>query len=142
MRAPGLVVGDLIQPGRLGRDLPTEAAGTALFFREYLVELFREKGDRSPVSRLNCAFAFESRDTATFLAAQMRKACFEVEPIDRATEASKHDSNWIGWIGEPGRSVADVLSGIDNYWDGQPVPGGLSIWEWLIPCGLRIIGDA
>ena len=44
MRAPGLAVGDVIQPGRLGHDLPIEAAGSALFFREYLVELFASKG--------------------------------------------------------------------------------------------------
>jgi hypothetical protein len=142
MRPVGPKIGDIIPPGTSGDELSIEGARSPMFFREYLTEAFRATETRSPVSRLSCTFCFESREIAKCLAADAGKACFEVVPVDQTGCASRHDSNWITWIGEPGRSVANVVRGIDNYWDELPLNDRASIWEWLISCGLKIISEA
>ena len=55
------------------------------------------------ISRLSCAFAFESRQVATTLAAQTQKPCYEVAPVDPGQPIVADDIGWIDWMTFPAR---------------------------------------
>ena len=104
------------------------------------MEVLREEAD-APVSRLDCVFTFESREFALLFAVPPQ-VCFEVVPTDAQAPTSRHDSWWVQWLGEPGRSTVEVTSGIRDYWDGRPAtsvyPKVVPAWEWLIGGSVRI----
>lgn len=139
-----LSVGDIIPPGRFGQaSVAGGAAGDWYFFRECLVEHIRILRAPGAVSRLNCAFAFESHKIATICATAVDQPCYEVVPVDPSAPISRHDMAWIDWIGEPGTLPSDVVEAIERYWDGAPIQtGDTSRWEWLSSSGLRVVGNA
>lgn len=149
VREPGPTVGDVIQPGRWGRIVVQSGAyaldqpnGSPHFFREQLLELFRVTRTHVPISRLACAFAYESQTSAMEEAAQRGQACFEVTPSDLSQPISRHDMLWITWIGEPGADFNRVGRQLQGYWSGQSTEDvashATSEWEWLVASGLRI----
>jgi hypothetical protein len=115
---------------------------SAHFHREHLLELFRVTQTSVPVSRLTCAYGFESRASALARATSDRLACYEVEPVDPNQPVSRHDMVWVTRMGEPGTGFDSVVSQLHAYWSGQPIrifiPGATSEWEWLIASGLRV----
>ena len=147
-----LSVGDEIQPGRFGQEVI--AAGGQIkkplpamlpfFYRECMIEHIRVSRAPNAVSRLSCAFAFESHSVATALAAMFRKSCYEVVAIDPSAPISRHDMAWIAWSGKPGTPATDVVEAIESYWAGTPLEGGDEPrqWERLSSSGLRVLGDA
>jgi hypothetical protein len=139
-----LSIGDVVPAGTFGEaSISGGAEGPWYFFRECMIELVRATRALGAVSRLECAFAFESRQIAIFLAATSNQSCFRVEPVDSAAPISRHDMAWIDWIGKPGTSPSDVVDAIERYWDGAPIETGeKSRWEWLSSSGLEVIGTA
>jgi hypothetical protein len=106
-----LAVGDIIEPGRWGqttiqfgayRDDDNARHRSAHFHREHLLELFRVTQTSVPVSRLMCAYGFESLHSAITRAIEYGLACYEVEPVDLNQPTSRHDMVWITQMGEPG----------------------------------------
>jgi hypothetical protein len=142
----GLSIGEVVPPGRFGRACIAGGAGGPLYFyRECLIELVRvTRASPGAVSRLTCAFAFESREIATALAAHFGQPCFEVEPVDPSAPISRHDMEWISWMGRPGTPPSGVVEAIERYWNGLPCPAEdvRSQWEWLNSSGLRVVGNA
>jgi hypothetical protein len=136
-------IGDVIPPGRFGRaSIAGGAAGNWYFFRECLIEHIRVSQTLGAVSRLSCAFAFESHQVATICAAASKQPCYEVVPVDPSAPISRHDMAWINWIGNPGTQPDNVIEAIRRYWTGAPIEPGdePNQWEWLSSSGLRVIG--
>ena len=146
MGTAGMMVGDIVRSGEFGQSLmgsgalhPCQPNGHPDYFREYLMEIYRLGANSSAISRLACTFAFESQELAIAGACESGRQAFQVVPVDPDAPATRHDSSWITWISEPLRSPSEVEGAIDNYWNGLPVVTGPIIWEWLVPCDLRIM---
>ena len=151
-------VGEIVEPGQWGRIVTMSGAygtdqptGSPFHFREHLLELFRVTQTDVAVSRLACAFAFESRDVA-LETARLRNAsgvphaCYAVEPVDATRPMSRHDMLWITWMGEPKADYNRVAEWLGQYWNGAATESvadhARSTWEWLVASGLRIVGRA
>lgn len=147
-----LDIGDIVQSGWFGRGV-IATGGMAdkeplprlilFFFRECMLEHFRVTRAPSAVSRLECAYAFESRDLAIFYATHSEPAqsCYEVVPVDPRAPISRHDMAWIDWMGQPGTPPRAVAEASERYWDGAAIEtGDESQWEWLSSSGLRVVG--
>jgi len=148
-----LNIGDVVPPGRFGQGVIATGGVSdkeplppliLFFFRECMIEHFRvTRTPRPPVSRLECAFAFESRDLAVFFAAVSQKPCYEVVPVDPSALISRHDMAWVDWMGQSGTPPRAVAEACERYWDGAAIEtGDVSRWEWLSSSGLRVLGDA
>jgi hypothetical protein len=142
-----LGVGAIVPPGRFGQAVIAGGAyasslpGVSYFFREYMLEFVRVSRTSAVVSRLNCAFAFESQRMANILATQTQKPYYEVTPADPRAPISQHDMGWIDWMSQPRTTPSDVVHAIERYWNGDVAPKmDLSGWEWLSSSGLRILG--
>jgi hypothetical protein len=139
-----LSIGAVIPPGRFGRaSIAGGGDGSWYFFRECLIEHIRLSRAPGTVSRLSCAFAFESHQIATICAAAVHQPCYEVAPVDLSAPISRHDMAWIGWAGEPGTQPSVAIGAIESYWAGLPSQtGDANQWEWLSSSGLRVVGNA
>jgi hypothetical protein len=140
-----LSVGDVIPAGSFGQaSIAGGGAGDWYFFRECLIEHIRVSRVPGAVSRLSCAFAFESHQIATACAAAANQPCYEVVPVDPIAPISRHDMAWIEWIGRPGTQPGNVVAAIERYWTRCPIEAGdePSQWEWLSSSGLRVTGNA
>ena len=123
-REAGLNVGDVVPPGRFAQiTISLGAAGTVgptgspHFHRENLLELFRITRTYAPISRLSCAFAYESKSVAIDTATNRQNACYEVEPIDPRELMTRHDMLWLTWMGEAGKGFESVIEFMGCYWN-------------------------
>jgi hypothetical protein len=140
--------GSIIAPGGYGNGLiafgdesTSYPGGKSQFYRENLFEFVRVTRSNAPVSRFNCAFAFESREQALLLARLTTKACYEVLPANPDAPIGRHEMGWMDWAGAPGRTPGEVIDAIERYWRGDAAPKtDLSGWERLSSSGLRVVG--
>jgi hypothetical protein len=140
--------GSIIAPGGYGNGIiafgdesTSYPGGKSQFYRENLFEFVRVTRSDAPVSRFNCAFAFESRDQALLLARLTNKGCYGVLPANPDAPIGRHEMGWMDWAGAPGRTPSEVIGAIERYWRGEAAPKtDLSGWELLSSSGLQVVG--
>jgi hypothetical protein len=139
-----LLPGAFVPPGRFGQAaIASGTSGPFYFFREKLFEYVRVTRTRVRVSRLNCAFAFESRELATTISRTTGEPCYEVVPADPQAPTGRHDMAWVDLAGEAGTRPRDVIGAIESYWSGRVAPTtSVGAWEWLSSSGLQVVGPA
>jgi hypothetical protein len=140
--------GSVIAPGGYGNRIiafgdesTSYPGGKSHFYRENLFEFVRITRTDAPVSRFNCAFAFECQEKALLLAKLTRKACYEVLAVRSDAPIGRHEMGWMDLAGAPGRPPSEVIDAIERYWRGEPAPKtDLNGWERLSSSGLRVVG--
>ena len=122
-REPGLSQGDVISSGRWGQleiqkgayRWPDQPGGSWNFYKEHLLELFRISSSDSQVSRLNCVFTFEERDSARHFAAERAHVCYRVEPVEPTAPRTRHDMRWVTVMGNPGTDFDAITAAMEGY---------------------------
>jgi hypothetical protein len=136
--APSGYGNSIIAFGDESRSYP---GGKSQFYRENLFEFVPVTRTDAPVSRFNCAFAFESQEQALLLAKLTRKACYEVRAVRSDAPIGRHEMRWMDLAASPGRPPTEVIDAIELYWCGEPAPKtDLNGWVRLSSSGLRVVG--
>jgi len=113
------------------------------YYRELLLELWRQAYTDVSVSRLECSFVFTEKAFALSWAEE-REYVHRVEPVDDRAATVLVDAMWIEWMGEGVADVSITFARIAAYWDGRPSqeakPEAQAMWERLFACPLRVVG--
>lgn len=133
--------GDLIPPGRWGDALLSAGQEHPYFFREQLLEIWRQKFTSVLVSRFSCTFAFEELKQAQEYATES-ECIYRVVPVDSSMANARLDMVWIASMGDAHTNSAQVAYRCSAYWAGT-ASSRLSAaanptWEWLFSCALRV----
>lgn len=143
VREERLDEGALIAPGRWGTLLVAAGQSDPLFFREYLLELWRTTQTNVHVSRLHCAFAYEDPDIASQHAEEETQYLYEVAPADQSELGFRADMLWLTWMGEAGSQYEQTVARCRGYWNGDSTGDASAAahpaWEWLFKGGLRVV---
>jgi hypothetical protein len=141
VREEPLPPGSIIQPGRWGALVLKGGATEPFFFREHLLEIWRKEKTFVKVSRLACAFAWETREQAEEMASR-GQFILRVCPVDLHAPRVRLDALWLTRMSEPGASTDKIIQWCDAYWAGRATtelkPAATAAWEWLFACPLRV----
>lgn len=136
-----LQVGETISPGRWGAIVLGKGAQHPFYFREHLLEIWRQRFTNVGISRLRCAYAHETLEQARGYRLE-HEFMYRVTPIDPAVQGVRLDMLWLTWMGEAGSTPEKIASWCTNYWAGKATsdltPRAIPSWEWLFPCALRV----
>lgn len=142
VREAPLDQGATIAPGRWGAIVLAHGKEHPFFFREHLLEMWRVLKTNVRVSRLNCAFAFESREQAERYAAP-NEVILEVVAVDCLAPSARLDMLWVTWMGEPSVTTERMMGWCSGYWSGKSTadlkPDAIPSWEWLFAYPLRVV---
>ena len=144
VREERLPSGSLIQPERWGKRVLQDGGKHPFFFREHILEIWRQVKTTIGVSRFNCAFAFEELEQANRWAAEEHGGFIHsVVPADPTAAQARLDMLWLTWMGEPNVSTVEVVRSCAAYWAGHCTkdanPNAYPAWEWLFACPLKVV---
>jgi hypothetical protein len=144
IRNEEMAPGSVVPPGRWGSVILAVGAAHSHFFRECLLELWRVTRTQVLVSRLNCAFVFESLDEARASAAENPGVfIYRVDGLDSGEEGIRTDMLWLTWMAEPNATFDRVAAQCGSYWSGRSTADvsatAQPTWERLFAGGLRVL---
>jgi hypothetical protein len=144
VREERLNPGDLILPGRWGGNVLQRGKDHPFYFREHLLDIWRKKFTKVPISRLACTYAHESFETARYYS-DAHDHIYRVVPVTPGAPSVRLDMLWLTWMGESGKTSDSIAEWCAAYWAGKATsaisPTATSSWEWLFPCPLRVEED-
>ena len=137
-----LSTGSIIEPGHWGSMVQNHGGQHPCFFREHLLEQWRNERTQVAVSRFTCSFAFEDVQDAYKFTTDDCPFVYSVELSDPAAPSFRADMLWLTWMGEKNSTTEQVVSRCAGYWAGVATntvsPSANPTWEWLLACPLVI----